>query len=159
MEAAKRGLALDSDRSSLGRSDGGPNGLFPPRTQVAHEPHVYHKLMTARAPVHRGDQSAAGGVSEGGGGAGDRQLAVFERLAEHFQRLALGLRRLVQEEDAVVGQAPFARLGDRAAADPPRIGGGVMRRAEGGSGDEGGVGGGAGTPGGGAAWGLVALAP
>ena len=50
-------------------------------------------------------------MGAGGGGTGDGELAVFERLAEHFEHLALELGQLVQEEDAVTGEAHLAWLG------------------------------------------------
>jgi hypothetical protein len=84
---------------------------------------------------------AAGRVGERGGGAGDGELAVFERLAQHFQHLALELGQLVQEEDTMVGQAHLARPGDGAAADEAGVGDEVVGRAEGAGGDQGGVGG------------------
>ena len=52
------------------------------------------------------------------------------RLAEHLQHFALELRQLVQEivqeEDTVMRQAHLAGPGDRAAADQPRVGDGVV---------------------------------
>src|SRR5207249_3741663 len=46
-------------------------------------------VVAARARVHRRDHHAAGRVVERGDGAADRDAAVFERLAHHFQHLAL----------------------------------------------------------------------
>jgi len=56
--------------------------------------------------------------------------AVFERLAEHFERLLFELRQLVEKEDAVVRERDLARRGDRAAADQAGVRNGVVRRAE-----------------------------
>ena len=60
----------------------------------------------------------------------DRDLAVLERLAQHVEHVALEFGQLVQKQDAVVRQADFAGTRQRAAADQPRIGNGVVRRAE-----------------------------
>ena len=42
-------------------------------------------------------------------GARDGHRALFERLPQHFQRAPVELRHLVEKQDAVVGQADFAR--------------------------------------------------
>jgi hypothetical protein len=60
-------------------------------------------------------------VGQLGRGAGDRQLAIFQRLAHHLQHFALELRHLVQEEHSVVRQGHFAQAGSRAAADEAGI--------------------------------------
>ena len=56
--------------------------------------------------------------------------AVFERLAQHFQRPPVEFRQLVEEQHAVVGEADLAGPWHAAAADQGRVGDGVMRRAE-----------------------------
>ena len=60
------------------------------------------------------------------GGAGDGDMAVFERLAQDFEDVARELGELVEEEDAVVGEGDFARAGNGAAADEARVGDGVV---------------------------------
>ena len=62
--------------------------------------------------------------------AHDRDAAVLERLAQRLERGARELRELVEEQDAVVGQAGLAGRRDRAAADEARRGDVVVRRAE-----------------------------
>ena len=58
-------------------------------------------------------------------------MAVLQRLAQHFEHVAMELRQLVQEEDAAMRQAHLARQRMRAAAQQPRIRDGVVRRPEG----------------------------
>jgi hypothetical protein len=59
------------------------------------------------------------------GGARDGQLAVFQGLARDLEHLGLEPGQLVEEEDAVVGQAHLARSRDGAAADKAGLGDGV----------------------------------
>ena len=59
----------------------------------------------------------------------DRHRAVFQRLAEHFQRAAVELGQLVEKQHAVVRQADLARRGRRAAADQAGVADRVVRRA------------------------------
>ncbi len=60
---------------------------------------------------------------------GDRHRAIFQRLAEHFQRAAVELGQLVEKQHAVVRQADFARRGNRSAADEAGVADRMMRRA------------------------------
>ena len=61
----------------------------------------------------------------------DRDRAVFQRLAQHFERAAVELGQFVEKQHAVVRQADFAGRGDRAAADQPGVADRVMRRRNG----------------------------
>ena len=60
--------------------------------------------VSARAGIHRGRQHEARRKAERHGGAGDGDLAVFQRLAKHLQHIAGEFRQLVQKEQAIVGE-------------------------------------------------------
>ena len=45
-----------------------------------------------------------------GRGARDADVTGFERLAQHFQHLAIEFRQLVEKQHAVMRQRNFARL-------------------------------------------------
>ena len=62
--------------------------------------------------------------------AHDGDAAVLQRLAQRLQRRARELGQLVEEQDAVVGQARLAGRGHAAAADEADGGDQVVRRAE-----------------------------
>ena len=85
----------------------------------------------AGAGVHRGHQLEAGGHAEGPPVAGDGHGALFERLAQHLEGRPAELRQLVEEEDAVVGEAHLAGAGPRAAADEGHLARRVVRAPEG----------------------------
>ena len=63
-------------------------------------------------------------------GAGDRDFAGLERLAQRFERLRLEFRQLVEKQHALMGERDFARPRAHAAADQRRHAGGMVRRAE-----------------------------
>ena len=86
--------------------------------------------IAAGARIQRGDEHEVGRKRRAVERAGDRHRAVFERLAQHFERLAVELGQLVEEEHAVVGERDLARRGRRAAADQAGVADRVMRRAE-----------------------------
>jgi hypothetical protein len=67
---------------------------------------------------------------------GDRDAALFEGLAHHFEDVALKLGKLVEEGDAVVSQRNVAGPRDGAAADESGVADRVMRRAVGASADQ-----------------------
>jgi hypothetical protein len=69
------------------------------------------KLMTAWAWVQRHDKGETSGIGEGGGVAGEGDEPILQGLAEGFEGIAAELGQLVEEEDAVVGEA-----------DPPGVG-------------------------------------
>ncbi len=50
-------------------------------------------------------------------GARDRNVTLLQRLPHHFEHVALEFSKLIEEEDAIVGEADFARLRKGAAAD------------------------------------------
>ena len=76
--------------------------------------------------VHGGHQHEGGGVGEAGGRPHDGHLPVLQGLAQHLQNVLLEFGKLVEEEDAVVGEAHLsgARIG--AAADESGVRNGVM---------------------------------
>ncbi len=83
--------------------------------------------MAAAAGVHRRDQHEAGGVGDAVIGAGDRDLAVLERLPQRVQHARIELRQFVEEQHALMGQRNLTRLGADAAAGQRRRAGGMMR--------------------------------
>ena len=72
--------------------------------------------VSARAGVHRRDEHELGRERDRAGRARNRNPAVFQRLAHHFESRAFELRQLVEKEDAVVGEAHFARRRNGRAA-------------------------------------------
>jgi hypothetical protein len=83
---------------------------------------------TSEQHSHQGEAS---GIGDGGGGASERDDAVFQRLTEGRQGVTAELGQLVEEKDTVVGEAHLPRAGDAAAADEAGVGNTVMERAEG----------------------------
>ena len=63
-------------------------------------------------------------------GAGHRDLAVLQRLAQRIQHARIELRQFVEEQHALMRQRDLAGLGAHAAAGQRRHAGGMMRRAE-----------------------------
>ena len=55
----------------------------------------------AHAGIHRGDEHKICRVVDRAHGAGDRDVAVFQRLAHNFEHVAPELRQLVEKEDPV----------------------------------------------------------
>lgn len=86
---------------------------------------------SARAGIERCDQHKVGGKVGGSHRAADRDRAIFERLAQHFEGGAVELGQFVEEEDAIMGEADLAGRGRRAAADEAGVADRVVRRAEG----------------------------
>src|SRR5580704_18574416 len=84
----------------------------------------------AGAGIHGGGEHEAGGEAEGKRGARDGHASVFERLAHHFEHVALKFRKLVEKEHAIVAQGDFAGARDGAAADQSGVADGVMRRTK-----------------------------
>ena len=82
--------------------------------------------IAAGARVERGDEHEVGWEIGRAEGTADRDVAVFERLSEDFEGPAVEFGEFVEEEDAVVGEADFARGGDRAAADESGVADGVV---------------------------------
>ena len=67
--------------------------------------------------VHGGHKDEVGREGRAIHRPADGDLAFLQRLAEHFERLAVELGHLVEEEHALVSQADLAGLGRAAAAD------------------------------------------
>ena len=72
-------------------------------------------VPAARTGIHRGNQLKIGGVGDLTGGAGDGQLSVLHRLAQHLERVAPELGQLVEKQHTPVGEGDFAGQGK-----PPR---------------------------------------
>ncbi len=60
--------------------------------------------IAARAGIHGGSQHEPRWKRHRGGCARNRHRAILERLPEHFQDIPLELRKLIEEEHAVVAQ-------------------------------------------------------
>src|SRR5439155_851979 len=71
-----------------------------------------------------------GRIANTAGGTRDDELAVLERLAQCFERGTLELRELIQQQDAAMREAGFARPQSRPAADDRGRRRAVMRRAK-----------------------------
>ncbi len=80
----------------------------------------------ARARVHRGDELEPGGEPCRPADAGDRDVAVLERLAERLQDVPRELRQLVEEQDAVGRERDLAGRHARTATDHRGVGQRVM---------------------------------
>ena len=87
--------------------------------------------VAAGAGVLGGHEGEAGGEGGGRARAADGDRAVLQRLAQHLQHLRAEFGQLVEEEDAVVAERDLARARVGAAAHQPRVGDGVVGRAEG----------------------------
>ena len=61
--------------------------------------------------IHGGDQHDAGGIIDRAEGAGDGDVAVFQRLPHDLEDVAPEFRQLVEEQDTVVGEGDFAGFG------------------------------------------------
>src|SRR4029077_19993415 len=84
----------------------------------------------AGARVHRRRKHESSGKGDRSRGARNRGGAVFERLAHHFEDVALELRQFIEKKHAVVAQRNFSWAGNRAAADQAGIADGVWGGAE-----------------------------
>ena len=87
--------------------------------------------VPARTRVGGGHEQEARREDRRALAAHDGHAAVLQRLAQRLERGARELGQLVEEEDAVMGEARLSRHRDRAAADQAGGGDQVMRRAEG----------------------------
>src|SRR6202043_4273492 len=81
---------------------------------------------SAGTRIHCCRQHEARWKTNGKRSAGNRHSAVFERLAHHFEHVALKFRQLVEKQDAVVPERNFSGPGHRSAADQPRVADRVM---------------------------------
>jgi hypothetical protein len=86
--------------------------------------------MAAAAWVHRRDQHEARRIGEAVIGAGHRDLAILERLAQRVEHARVELRQLIEEQHALMRRRNLAGLGADAAAGQRRHAGGMVRAAE-----------------------------
>src|SRR5271156_6208707 len=84
---------------------------------------------SAGTGIHGGGQHEARRKIHGERCARDGDVAVFQRLAHHFQHVALKFRQLVEKHHSVVAERNFSGARDGAAADEACIADGVVRRA------------------------------
>src|SRR5262249_4659902 len=85
---------------------------------------------SAHAWVHRGDELERGGKQHRAGAPRDGDPTLLERLAERLQDVTAELGKLVEEEDAVVGERDFARPDGTAAAEEGRVRERAVRRPD-----------------------------
>ena len=67
-------------------------------------------IIAAGAGVHGGDEHKTAGVVDGVLGTADGDVAVFKRLAEHFEGALIKLRKFVEEQNPVMSQRDFSWL-------------------------------------------------
>ena len=87
--------------------------------------------VTAGTGIHRCNEHEAGGIGGREGGTGDRDPAVFHRLAQRLEGVLPEFRQLVEEEDPVMGEADLPRPRGMAAADQAGVGDRMVRGAKG----------------------------
>src|SRR5215475_9120818 len=80
--------------------------------------------------IHRSDESETCRKGQRHGGAGDRNLLIFERLPEDFQHVTFEFRQFIQKEHAMMSQADLARFGDRSSTNQSGVADRVMWRAK-----------------------------
>lgn len=93
VEAEGRGFDLDIDPIQEGARDFGP--IFTHLQGGATALPLAITEVAARTWVHRRDEHEAGGQGDFGGCPRDRDMAVFEGLAENFQGGAPKLRKFI----------------------------------------------------------------
>ena len=93
-------------------------------------------VITTRTRVARRHKHERAGQRERVFCPADSDFAVFERLAHHFECLAVELCELVEKEHPMVGEADLTGLGVDAATDQGYFGDGVVWCAEGALRDE-----------------------
>ena len=86
--------------------------------------------IAAGARIERGDQHEVGRERGAVERSRDRHGAIFQRLTQHFERLAVELGQFIEKKHTVVRQRNFAGRGRGTAADQARIADGMMRRSE-----------------------------
>ena len=94
------------------RSSSGP--LIFPRYRWMIAPVHRHSFrciskVATRTGIHRADQHEAGGKRKRHRRAGQCHGVILERLPELLQDVTRKLRHLIEEKDAIMGQAHFAR--------------------------------------------------
>jgi hypothetical protein len=85
----------------------------------------------AGARIRRRRQLEMGGELRGALGPRDQHPPLLDHLAERLQAAPLELRKLVEEEDAAMGQRDFTGPRRRATPQETRPAGGMMGSAEG----------------------------
>ena len=86
--------------------------------------------MPAATRIHRGDQLNIGGKGHMAVGARDTNFAGFQRLSQTVEYAALKLRQFVEEQDAEMGQADFARTNAQTTPDKGWYRSAMMRCTE-----------------------------
>ena len=86
--------------------------------------------IAALAGVHGGGQHKAAGVARAAVYPADRNNAILQRLAQHFEGITGKLRQFVQKQHAVMGQAHLAGARGRPTARDGRGADAVVRAAE-----------------------------
>ncbi len=86
--------------------------------------------VTATAGIYGRDQHETRRVSDAVIGAGDRDLAILQRLAQRIQHARIELRQFVEEQHAVMGERNLAGFGAHAAAGQRGHARRMMRAAE-----------------------------
>ena len=86
--------------------------------------------IPARTRVHGRHHHEARGEGGRTQGPGDRDRALFERLAKHLQTAAMKLGQFIKEQNAMVRQADFTGCGSAPSSYHTGIGDGVVRRSE-----------------------------
>src|SRR2546425_4129070 len=87
--------------------------------------------VAAWAGVHGRGEHEARGKRHADGRAGDGHVTVFERLAQHFEHVALKFRQFVEKEHAIVPERDLAWARHRAAAYQTGVADRMVRRTEG----------------------------
>ena len=88
-------------------------------------------VPAAFAGVHGTDHHEFRRIGHRGGGTGNGDLAVFQRLAHHVQGIFPEFRHFIQEQNTFMGHGNFTGAGIAAAACQACIGHRMMRRTEG----------------------------
>ena len=110
------GVHLNAQVDAVQQRAGHPAAVLPHRTGRTGAGTGGVAVVAAFAGVHGGHQLETAGVGCAAGGAAHRDLAVFQRLAQHLKTLAGELRQLVQKQHAAVGKAAFTGAEQGAAA-------------------------------------------
>ena len=86
--------------------------------------------VSAGTGIHRGGQHESRRKRNRDGSARNGHRAIFERLAHHFQHVALKFGKLVKKQDTIMAEGDFPRTRDRATTDRSGIADRVMWRAK-----------------------------
>src|SRR4029453_171578 len=86
--------------------------------------------VTARTRIHRRYQHELAWKRDAAGGTRHRNASILQRLAHHFEGRAVEFRQLIEKEHAIMSNAHFTRIRNRATSEQPDIANRVMRRTE-----------------------------